>query len=101
MQARDLSFFVSLLTVLDETAEALGLSNLSESDKVILQAMWLAASGNKGIEFRFSHSKLNRVLKERGLSFSRAQFYKTVNLLEQNGVVIKSGGQRSSLYIFR
>lgn len=97
---KDISFFLSLLRVLDETAETLGLDHLNESDKIILQTMWIAAEEKRNNSFSLSYGKFKRLLTDNQVPVSRAQFYKTIKNLEESGSVSRVNGERSGTYVF-
>ena len=97
---RDISFFVSLLKLLDETAEVLGLEHLTEADRIVLQMLWLAAEQKRNNTFKMSYKKLHNLLGFDGPSISRAQFYKTIQSLEDAGSISRIKGSRSGQYVF-
>lgn len=79
---KDISFFVSLLKLLDETAELLNLDHLTDANKIVLQMLWLAAEQKRNNVFKMSYQKLKNLIGNDGPSISRAQFYKTIQSLE-------------------
>ena len=97
---RDISFFVSLLKLLDETAEILGMEHLTDADRIVLQMLWLAAEQKRNNTFKMTYQKLSNLLGCDGPTISRAQFYKTVQSLEDSGSISRVKGSRSGQYVF-
>jgi len=97
---KDISFFVSLIKLLDETAELLGLEHLTDADKIVLQMLWLAAEQKRNNVFKMRYQKLKNLLGKNGPSISRAQFYKTIQSLEDAGSISRIKGSRSGQYVF-
>lgn len=95
-----LKFFLSLIRLIDSTTNDLGLGSLTESDRVVLLALW------NEIDEKTSHASLSFDLfaqraKEQDTVVSRSQFFKSLKKLEDLELIKRVDGARSATYKLR
>ena len=95
-----LKFFLSLIRLIDSTTNDLGLGSLTDSDRVVLLALW------NEVDEKTSHSSLSFDLfaqrtKEQDTVVSRSQFFKSLKKLEDLELIKRVDGVRSATYKLR
>lgn len=93
----ELKVFLSLLSVLHSAARELGLDGLTKSDEQVLFVLW-ELSDNNDEEFQLTYDAFQLKAEQFGISISRAQFFRSLKILESNGLISKSGSERSKTY---
>jgi hypothetical protein len=92
----DLSTYLALLKLVDDTSKELRLSHLTASDKNVLLALTSFAGNNKEAE-GFTYIRYCQIVGEDN-AVSRAQFFKSIDVLLASKVVIKLGLPRAATY---
>ena len=92
----DLSTYLALLKLVDDTSKDLRLSHLTASDKNVLLALTSFAGNNKKAE-GFTYIRYCQIVDEDN-AVSRAQFFKSIDALLSSKVVLKIGLPRAATY---
>ena len=92
----DLSTYLALLKLVDDTSKDLRLSHLTASDKNVLLALTSFAGNNKKAE-GFTYIRYYEIVGEDN-AVSRAQFFKSIDVLLASKVVLKIGLPRAATY---
>ena len=92
----DLSTYLALLRLVDDTSKDLRLSHLTASDKNVLLALTSFAGKNNEAE-GFTYIRYCQIVDEDN-AISRAQFFKSIDVLLASKVVIKLGLPRAATY---
>ena len=92
----DLSTYLALLKLVDDTSKDLRLSHLTASDKNVLLALTSFAGNNKEAE-GFTYIRYCQIVGE-DHAVSRAQFFKSIDVLLLSNVVRKIGSPRAANY---
>ena len=92
----DLSTYLALLKLVDDTSKDLRLSHLTASDKNVLLALTSFAGKNNEAE-GFTYIRYCQIVDEDN-AISRAQFFKSIDVLLVSKVVIKLGLPRAATY---
>lgn len=92
----DLSTYLALLKLVDDTSKDLRLSHLTGSDKNVLLALTSFAGNNKEAE-GFTYIRYCQIVGEDNV-VSRAQFFKSIDVLLASKVVLKIGLPRAATY---
>ena len=92
----DLSTYLALLKLVDDTSKDLRLSHLTASDKNVLLALTSFAGNNKEAE-GFTYIGYCQIVGEDD-AVSRAQFFKSIDVLLASKVVLKIGLPRAATY---
>ena len=92
----DLSTYLALLKLVDDTSKDLRLSHLTASDKNVLLALTSFAGKNNEAE-GFTYIRYCQIVDEDN-AISRAQFFKSIDVLLASKVVIKLGLPRAATY---
>ena len=92
----DLSTYLALLKLVDDTSKDLRLSHLTASDKNVLLALTSFAGNNKEVE-GFTYIRYCQIVGEDD-AVSRAQFFKSIDVLLASKVVLKIGLPRAATY---
>ena len=92
----DLSTYLALLKLVDDTSKDLRLSHLTASDKNVLLALTSFAGNNKEAE-GFTYIRYCQIVGEDD-AVSRAQFFKSIDVLLASNIIIKTGTQRAAAY---
>ena len=92
----DLSTYLALLKLVDDTSKDLRLSHLTASDKNVLLALTSFADKNNRVE-GFTYNTYCQTAGEDN-AVSRAQFFKSIDVLLASKVVIKLGLPRAATY---
>ena len=95
----DLKMFVGFLKMTEKVAHDLGLSDLTQSDRMILAMLWEKyAEQPEGFSLLFE--EFSESCEKEGISISKAQYYKSMRHFLASGLIKKLGGDRSHRYIF-
>ena len=95
----DLKMFVGFLKMTEKVAYDLGLSDLTQSDRMILTMLWEKyAEQPEGFSLLFE--EFSESCEKEGFSISKAQYYKSMRQLLATGLIKKLGGDRSHRYMF-
>ena len=92
----DLSTYLALLKLVDDTSKDLRLSHLTVSDKNVLLALTSFADKNNEA-IGFTYIRYCQIVGEDN-DDSRAQFFKSIDILLASKVVIKLGLPRAATY---
>ena len=92
----DLKFFMGLLTLISSAEEEMGLSNLSDKDKLVLQAFWDHKDENKC--FDMTYEKFCQLIGTKKVS--RSQYFKSIQRLMDAELICKLGSVRSHQFKF-
>ena len=92
----DLSTYLALLKLVDDTSKDLRLSHLTASDKNVLLALTSFAGKNNEAE-AFTYIRYCQIVDVDN-AVSRAQFFKSIDVLLASKVVIKLGLPRAATY---
>ena len=92
----DLSTYLALLKLVDDTSKDLRLSHLTGSDKNVLLALTSFTEKNNEAE-GFTYIRYRQIVGE-DHAVSRAQFFKSIDVLLASKVVIKLGLPRAATY---
>lgn len=93
-----IKFFVDLIKLMDDSASALGLNELSDIDRQTLVVLWDSCeAGERTTEIDYSAFKA-MLLSKFNRTISRAQFYKSLKVLENHGTIRRIGSERSQTY---
>ena len=93
----ELKVFLSLLSVLHSAAKELGIDGLTKSDEQVLFVLW-EFSDNDDKEFQLTYSAFEKKASKLNISVSRAQFFRSLKILESHGLISKIGSERSRTY---
>lgn len=92
-----LKFFLGLIRQLDSIAHELGLGSLTDSDRIVLIALWDCADKTSSeVSLGFEH--FAEITKKQEILVSRSQFFKSLKKLEAAGLITRIGGVRSQTY---
>jgi len=94
---KSVRFYVSLVRMLCEASSEMGLDHLTESDRVIYMLLWELVDQND-MTVDASYDRLLAKADALGLTFSKPQFYKTMKILTNSGLIKHIGSQRSGRY---
>ena len=94
----DLSTYLALLKLVDDTSKDLHLSHLTASDKNVLLALTSFADKNNQVE-GFTYNRYCQIAGEDN-SVSRAQFFKSIDVLLASKIVMKIGLPRAATFAF-
>ena len=94
----ELSTYLALLKLVDDTSKDLRLSHLTASDKNVLLALTTFAGKNNHAE-GFTYTRYCRIAGEDN-AVSRAQFFKSIDVLLVLKIVLKIGLPRAATYAF-
>ena len=94
-----LKFYLGLIRLVDDAAGSLGLAELTYSDRIVLIALWDKADKATGV-VKLSFEEFEEVVNKDEIRVSRSQFFKSVKLLLDKGVIKRVGGVRDSSYSF-
>lgn len=94
-----LKFYLGLIRLVDDAAGSLGLTELTYSDRIVLISLWDKADKTSG-EVRLSFEEFAESVNQDEIRVSRSQFFKSVKLLLDKGVIKRVGGVRDSSYSF-
>lgn len=100
-----LNIYANLLKLLFDSEKELGLTGLTECDRVILLAV-IELSKTNGNEqprsvFKIRHDEVvSSISCQGGAVMSKTQFFKSLKKFERLGVIQKVGSERSSDYQF-
>ena len=94
----DLSTYLALLKLVDDTSKDLHLSHLTASDKNVLLALTSFADKNNHAE-GFTYTRYCQIAGEDN-AVSRAQFFKSIDVLLVSKIVLKIGLPRAATYVF-
>jgi len=93
----DFSSYIALLKLVDDASKSIGLSHLTSADKHLLLALCsFADKSNEAHNFTYA-AYCDSV--EQGACVSRAQFFKSLNVLLEAKAISKLGLQRSASYM--
>ena len=92
----DISTYLALLKLVDDTSKDLRLSHLTGSDKNVLLALTSFTDKNNEAE-GFTYIRYCQIVGE-DHAVSRAQFFKSIDVLLASKVVIKLGLPRAATY---
>ena len=92
----DLSTYLALLKLVDDTSKDLRLSHLTASDKNVLLALTSFTDKNNGAE-GFTYIRYCQIVGE-DYAVSRAQFFKSIDVLLSSKIVLKIGLPRAATY---
>ena len=92
----NLSTYLSLLKLVDDTSRELSLSHFTHSDKNVLLALTSFVDKNNQAE-GFTYIRYCQIVGEDN-SVSRAQFFKSINVLLASRIVMKIGLPRAATY---
>ena len=92
----DLSTYLALLKLVDDTSKDLRLSHLTASDKNVLLALTSFAGNNNEAE-GFTYIRYCQLVSKNN-AVSRAQFFKSIDTLLASKVVLKTGLPRAATY---
>ena len=92
----DISTYLALLKLVDDTSKDLRLSHLTGSDKNVLLALTSFTDKNNEAE-GFTYIKYCQIVGE-DHAVSRAQFFKSIDVLLSSKVVMKLGSPRAATY---
>jgi hypothetical protein len=92
----DISTYLALLKLVDDTSKDLRLSHLTGSDKNVLLALTSFVDKNNEAE-GFTYIRYCQIVGE-DKAVSRAQFFKSIDVLLASKVVIKLGLPRAATY---
>ena len=92
----DLSTYLALLKLVDDTSRDLRLSHLTASDKNVLLVLSSFTEKNNEAE-GFTYIRYCQIVGE-DHAVSRAQFFKSIDVLLASKVVIKLGLPRAATY---
>ena len=92
----DISTYLALLKLVDDTSKDLRLSHLTASDKNVLLALTSFAGKNNEAE-GFTYIRYCQIVDEDN-AISRAQLFKSIDVLLISKVVIKLGLPRAATY---
>lgn len=96
----NLKFYLSLIRQMDSAANELGLGSLTDSDRIVLIALWDVVD-QKTFNATLSHERFEELTKKQEIEVSRSQFFKSLKKLEGIGLIQRVAGQRSSTYLLR
>ena len=92
----DLKFFMGLLKLISSAEEELGLENLTQKDRQVLQVFWSHKDASGEIDMTYEtfcqrqgHSKT-----------SRAQYFKSIQKLVESEMIQRLGSARSHKFKF-
>ena len=94
----DLSTYLALLKLVDDTSKDLRLSHLTASDKNVLLALTSFADKNNRVE-GFTYNIYCQTAGEDD-AVSRAQFFKSIDVLLASKIVMKIGLPRAATFAF-
>ena len=94
----DLSTYLALLKLVDDTSKDLRLSHLTASDKNVLLALTSFADENNEAQ-GFTFIRYCQTVGEDN-AVSRAQFFKSIDVLMASKIVMKIGLPRSATFAF-
>ena len=94
-----LKYFLGLVSMVDAAADSLGLSELTYSDRLVLISLWDKADKTSG-EVRLPFEEFAEAVNQDEVRVSRSQFFKSIKLLLDKGVIKRIGGVRDSTYAF-
>ena len=92
----DLSTYLALLKLVDDTSKDLRLSHLTASDKNVLLALTSFAGKNNEAQ-GFTYIRYCQIVGEDN-AVSRAQFFKSIDVLLSSKAVLKTGPPRAATY---
>ena len=92
----DISTYLALLKLVDDTSKDLRLSHLTGSDKNVLLALTSFTEKNNEAE-GFTYIRYRQIVGE-DHAVSRAQFFKSIDILLSSKVVRKLGSPRAATY---
>ena len=92
----DLSTYLALLKLVDDTSKDLRLSHLTGSDKNVLLALTSFNEKNNEAE-GFTYIRYCQIVGE-DHAVSRAQFFKSIDVLLSSKIVLKIGLPRAATY---
>lgn len=95
-----LAFYLQLIRQMDSAANELGLGSLTDSDRIVLIALWDVVD-QKTFHASLSHDRFEELTKKQEIEVSRSQFFKSLKKLEDIGLIQRVDGQRSSTYRLR
>jgi DNA-binding MarR family transcriptional regulator len=91
--------YLNLLNRVDDAARQLGLAGLSESDRAVAVILW-SHRDKQTSHCHIGYDEFAQLAKHRELSISRAQYFKSINQLEQHELIRRVNGERSAHYLF-
>jgi len=93
-----IKFFVDLIKLMDDSASALGLTELTDTDRQTLVVLWDSCeAGEWTTEINYKSFKA-KLASKFNRTISRAQFYKSIKVLENCGTIRRIGSERSQTY---
>ena len=92
----DLKFFMGLFTLISSAEEEMGISNLSDKDKLVLQAFWDHKDENNS--FDITYEKFCQLIGTK--TVSRSQYFKSIQKLIDADLICKLGSVRSHKFKF-
>ena len=92
----DLKFFMGLLTLISSAEEELGISNLSDKDKQVLQTFWDQKDANHSLDM--TYEKFCELIGTK--TVSRSQYFKSIQKLMDAKLICKLGSVRSHKFQF-
>lgn len=95
-----LKFFLSLIRQMDSAANELGLGSLTDSDRIVLIALWDVADKNTS-QAALGFDQFAEITKQQEIVVSRSQFFKSLKKLEDVQLIKRIEGARSATYQLR
>ena len=92
----DLKFFMGLLTLISSAEEELGMSNLSDKDKKVLQTLWDQKDTYNNVDI--TYDKFCHFIGPD--TVSRSQYFKSIQKLIDAKLICKVGSPRSHKFQF-
>ena len=92
----DLSTYLALLKLVDDTSKDLRLSHLTASDRNVILALTSFADKNNET-IGFTYKRYCQTVGE-DKAVSRAQFFRSIGVLLASNIIIKTGTQRAAAY---
>lgn len=88
---------MNLLNMTNQAAEELNLADLTNSDKELLLLIWQMSSHGKE-DVIATYDEVISVSGKKDDFMSKSQFYKSINALLRNDILLKIGSERSKTY---
>jgi len=93
-----LKIFIELTKLMNESAQILGLEELSVNDRETLVILWDSCKPGEW-ETELDYETFSELLLEKfDRTMSRAQYYKSLRILENQGALRRVGSERSQTY---
>ena len=94
----NLRFYVGLIRMLTDSSEQLELQSMTESDRLIYMILWELVDPSSMV-VEATYDQIHKKAKQLNQDFSRPQFFKTMRILIQLGLISKVGPARSAQYL--